>query len=140
MNYRVYDNEEKCWIKDNVYLNPDGELFLIKKSLFGTVKTPLLLDAERYTYHKDIGLKDRDGKEVYEGDYILARVDEDKTVIGLVVYAYELSSYIILCDESEEFFTLGIEVMDFIQIVGNVFDGYKEAVQNDKLSLQDSEE
>lgn len=139
MGYRVYDNEDKCWIKDNVYLNPDGDLFLIKQSLFGAVKTPLLLDVDRYTYHKDIGLQDRNGEEIYEGDYLLARVDEDKSVIGLVSFVNDLSAYVILCTDSDEFYTLGSEVCEFIEIVGNVFDGY-EVEENGEQTLQETEE
>lgn len=140
MEYRVYDNEKKCWIKDNIYLNPDGELFLIKQSLFGMVKVPLALDLERYVYHRAIDLWDKDVNLVYEGDYILAQVDENKSVIGMVAYAQELSSYVILCVDSDEFYTLGSEVAEYIQVIGNVFDGYEEVVQNGEQALRSSEE
>ena len=140
MEYRVYDNEKKCWIKDNIYFNPDGELYLIKQSLFGTVKVPLALDPERYVYHRAIDLWDKYGKLVYEGDYIRAQVDENKSVIGMVAYAQELSSYVILCVDSDEFYTLGSEVAEYIQVIGNVFDGYEEVVQNGEQALRSSEE
>ena len=140
MEYRVYDNEKKCWIKDNIYINSIGELFLIKQSLFGMVKVPLALDPERYVYHKAIDLWDKDGNLVYEGDYILAQVEENRSVIGVVAYAQELSSYVILCVDSDEFYTLGSEVAEYIQVIGNVFDGYKEVVQNGEQALRSSEE
>lgn len=124
MSFRVYDNERKEWIGKNIYLSPDGELFKIKQSLFGMVKVPLALDPERYIYHNDINLYDKDGILIYEGDYILARIGEDKEEIGLVAYAHELSSYVILCVDSDEFYTLGSEVTEYIEVVGNVFDGY----------------
>lgn len=134
MGFRVYDNEQKKWVKNNIYLSPDDELFLIKQSLFGMVKVPLALDSERYICHKDIGLLDRNNKEVFEGDYIKAvvgKVDEndenseDKIEIGLVAYAAELSAYIILCVDSDTFYTLGSEVTEYIEVIGNVFDGYE---------------
>lgn len=124
MAYRVYDNERKEWIRDNIYMNVDEDLFKIKQSLFGMTKIPL--DAERYIYHKDIGLYDKDSKLVFEGDYIRARVAEDKNVVGIVAYAYELSSYVILCVDSDEFYTLGSSVSAEIEIIGNVFDGYEK--------------
>ena len=124
--FRVYDNERKEWLKKNVYLSPDGELFLIKQSLFGMVKVPLALSPDRYIYHRDINLYDKDGVSVHEGDYIRANVAEDKSVVGLVAYAQELSAYVILCVNSDEFYTLGSETTEFIKIIGNVFDGYKE--------------
>lgn len=140
MEYRVYDNEKKCWIKDNIYLNPDGELFLIKQSLFGMVKVPLALDLERYVYHRAIDLWDKDENLVYEGDYIRAQVDENKSVIGMVAYAQDLSAYVILVESTQEFFTLGSETTEFIQVIGNVFDGYEEVVQNGEQALRSSEE
>ena len=140
MGYRVYDNEQKKWVKNNIYLNPDGELFLIKKSMFGMVKVPLALDANRYIYHKAIDLWDKNQKQVHEGDYIQAQVSEDRSVVGLVVFAVELSSYVILCVDSDEFYTLGNETTEFIEVIGNVFDGYKEEKRNDKQALSGTKE
>lgn len=132
MEYRVYDTELREWVKDDVYLRPDGSLFKIKQSLFGMVKMPLSLSADRYVYHKNIRLFDSKGKEIFEGDYIKAHVgkidenDEDKTEIGLVTFAEELSAYIILCVNSDVFYTLGTSVSSEIEVIGNVFDGYEK--------------
>ena len=122
MGFRVFDTEKKKWIKENVYMNLDGELFLIKQSLFGMTKVPL--DANRYINHNAIDLYDKNQNQVYEGDYVKARVADDRTVIGMVVFAYELSSYIILCTDLGEFFTLGSDISSEIEVIGNVFDGY----------------
>lgn len=138
--FRVYDTEKKVWLKDNIYLNSDGELYLIKQSLFGIVKVPLALSQDRYTYHKDINLYDKGETLVFEGDYIKAQVAEDKSVIGLVAYAHELSAYIILCVDSDEFYTLGSNVSSEIEVIGNVFDGYKEEKKDGKQALSGSEE
>lgn len=126
MAFRVYDTKTKKWLKDNIYLSPDDDLFLIKQSLFGMVKVPLVLHSDRYTYHRDIGLFDSDNVLIFEGDYIKAQVEENKAVIGIVAYARELSAYVILCVDSDEFYTLGSEICDLIEVIGNVFDGYTE--------------
>ena len=138
MTYRVYDNERKVWLKDNIYLNPDGELFRIKKLIFRMVKVLLALSQDRYVYHKSIDLWDKNGVLVYEGDYIRASVAENKEVIGLVCYAHELSSYVILVESTQEFFTLGSEVTEYIEVMGNVFDGYKEASNHDEQTLSET--
>lgn len=135
MAYRVFDNEQKRWVKKNIYLTPNDELFLIKQSLFGMVKIPLALDANRYIHHRDINLYDKNGVLVYEGDYIRARVAEDKEEVGLVSYARELSAYVILCVDSDTFYTLGSNVSSEIEVVGNVFDGYKEERKDGKQAL-----
>ena len=138
MGYRVYDNKHKKWVKEDICLKPDGELMLIKRSAFGSVKLTLL-SSSRYIYHRDINLYDKEGVLVYEGDYIKAHVDENKDVIGVVAYAHELSSYVILCVDSDEFYTLGSEVCEYIQVIGNVFDGYKEEKKDGKQALSRSE-
>ena len=134
--FRVYDNITNQWIKDNVYLNPDGDLFLIKKSIFGRTKKPALLDSDRYVWHQDIELYDKNNNMVYIGDYIKAQVEDNRSVIGLVTYAHEMSAYIILCDDNK-FYTLGSNVCELIEIIGNVFDGYEVDIEETE---EDSEE
>lgn len=128
--FRVYDNKRKEWVKDDIYLSSNDELFLIKKSLFGMVKTPL--DSDIYVWHKDIDLYDKNNVLVYEGDFIKAKVSDDKEVIGVVAYAFDLSSYVILCVDSDEFYTLGSQVSSLIEVVGNVFDGYNKVNEDDQ--------
>lgn len=134
MAFRVYDIKEKKWLKENIYLNPNNELFLIKKGLFGTTKIPL--DAERYVFHQDIYLYDKQNILVYEGDYIRARIVEGKEEIGLVAYAHELSGYVMLCVDNDTFYTLGSTTTEFIEVIGNVFDGYSEEKNDGKQTLQ----
>lgn len=136
--FRVFDTESHEWVNDNVYLNPNGELFLIKQSVFGWVKVPLELSQDRYVYHVDIGLYDKNDSLVYEGDYILAELAENRSVVGLVAYVHEISAYVILCDD-DMFYTLGSNVCDHIEIIGNVFDGY--VIDNyGESSLQEQQE
>lgn len=135
MAYRVFDTEKQQWVKDNIYINTDDEMFLIKQSLFGMVKVPLALDANRYICHRDINLYDKNGSLVYECDFIRARVAEDKEEIGLVNYAHELSAYIILCVDSDTFYTLGSNVSSEIEVIGNVFDGYEKVRRDGEQTL-----
>lgn len=121
MEYRVFDTEKGKWIRRYTYLSPEGILFIVRRSFWGWTKK---FAPESYICHKAIDLYDKNGEMVYEGDYIKAQVEENKAVIGLVVFAHELSAYIILCDD-DIFYTLGSEVAEHIQIIGNVFDGYE---------------
>ncbi len=138
MGYRVFDNKHKKWITEDICLRPDGELMMIKRSIFGTVKLTQL-SSSRYIYHRDINLYDKNGVLVHEGDYICARVAEDREEIGLVSYAHELSAYVILCVNSDVFYTLGSDVSSEIEVIGNVFDGYKEEKRDDKQALSTGE-
>ena len=120
--YRVFDNKKQKWVTKNIYLMPNNKLVKMIPSIFGCLKFELY--NERYVLHQDIGLNDSSNKLIFIGDYLKCKVSEDKIVYGLVCYAPELSSYIILCEETNEFYTLGNEVTEFIEVVGNVFDGY----------------
>ena len=124
MSYRVYDKKKRKFVTDNIYLTPDGELVESKKSLFGNKLT--FVDQNRYVYQKYIELNDKNDTPIYIGDYLEAKVSNDRTVRGMVTFAPELSSYIILCFDSEEYFTLGESVCDLISVVGNVFDDEKK--------------
>lgn len=124
MGFRVYDKKKNRWVKDSILLTPDCELIESKKSLFGNKLT--FVDENRYVYQKFIGLHDKNGTPIYIGDHLEAKVAEDRTVKGLVIFAEELSAYIILCFDSDEYFTLGTEICQYIEVIGNVFDKTKK--------------
>lgn len=123
MSFRVYDKKKKRFTTDNILLTQDGELVESKKSLFGNKLT--FVDQNRYVYQKYIELNDKNDTPIYMGDYVKAQVAEDKEIVGLVTFSTELSSYVILCFETEEYFTLGESVRHLIEVVGNVFDEKK---------------
>lgn len=120
---RVYDKYEKCWV-DNALLASNGDIYIFKNSLFG--KKLKLTSPERYIYHKDINLWDKDNNLIYEGDMVEATVSEDTTVTGMVAYARELAGYVILCSDCEKWYSLGSEVCQYVKVVGNVFDDVGE--------------
>lgn len=134
--FRVYDTEDKCWIRDGVYLatNPHNDLYIAKKNFFGIEKL-YLVSNDRYVIHKEIDLYDKNKISIYEGDYVKANVSDNREVVGMVAYAHELSAYVILCIKSDEYFTLGSDVCDLIEVIGNVFDGYKEEILDGQQAL-----
>lgn len=134
MEYRVYDTKKKKWVDNKTYLTPDGDLYVMNQSILGWTKLSELTQ-DRYIYHKSIYLSDKNGKQVFEGDIIKAQIDEEKEETGLVAFIHELSSYVMLCFDNDNFYTLGSEVCDRIEIVGNVFDGNQEVVQDGKRTL-----
>lgn len=120
--YRIYDIKRRQWI-DNVVKDAQDDLYKVKKGVFGDKLT--YLDPNDYVYHDAFNLYDKNNMQVFEGDYLRAEVDKDKLVIGLVAFVNDLSAYVILVESTQEFFTLGSETKEHIEIIGNVFDGYK---------------
>lgn len=133
MSYRVYDKKKKRWVKDDIYLTPDGELLQSTKSLFGNKLT--FVSQDRFVYQKAIELNDKNDVPIYIGDYLEAKVAEDKTICGMVTFANELSAYIILSFDTDEYFTLGTEVCEFIEVIGNVFDDFKKGKSHGQQTL-----
>lgn len=124
MSFRVYDKKKKKFITDNVYLTTDGELVESKKSLFGNKMT--FVDQNRYVYQRAIELGDKNNTPIYVGDYLKAQVAEGREIRGLVTYSEQLSSYVILNFEADEYYPLGESVREFIELDGNVFDDLKK--------------
>ena len=121
--HRVFDKKRRQWV-DNVVKDAQDDLYKVKKSIFGDKL--IYLDQEEYVCHNAFDLYDKNNIQVFEGDYLQAEVDKDKIVIGLVSFVNDLSAYVILVESTQEFFTLGSEVTEYIEIIGNVFDGYKK--------------
>lgn len=117
--YRVYNLISKEWVKDT-YLSQENELYLLKKNLFNIKLLPLSQDD--YIIHNYICLDDKNNVPVYEGDIIEACLTNDKKVLGIVTYAPELSSYVILCFNPDEFYVLGTDICQFIEVKGNIID------------------
>ena len=130
MSYRVFDKKKKKFVTDNIFLTPNGELVESKKSLFGNQMT--FVDGNRYVFQRAIELRDKNDIEIYVGDYLEAQVAEDKIIRGMVTFSQELSSYIILCFDTGEYFTLGESVCDLVTVVGNVFDDEKKGKKDGK--------
>lgn len=130
MSFRVYDKKKHKFVIDNIFLTPEGELVESKKSIWGNKMT--FVDGNRFVYQRYIGLEDKNGKSIYIGDTLEAQVAEDRIIKGVVTFAEELSAYIILCFDPDEYFTLGTEVVQYIEVVGNVFDDEKKGKKDGK--------
>lgn len=120
MEYRVFDKKRKRFVSEDVLMDTNGDLYKVGKTLFADKLT--LLHKNRYVFQKSIDLYDKNNNLIFVGDCLEAQVDENKIVRGIVTYAPELSSYIILVDDTSEYFLLGQSVSGLIKIIGNVFD------------------
>lgn len=121
MAYRVFDKKKKKFIEDNIFLASNSDLY--KSKWWGK---PTFLHEDRYVFQKAIELTDKNGVDIYVGDYLNAQVDDDRVVQGMVTFADELAAYVILCWDTSEFFTLGTDVCNLIEVIGNVFDEDKK--------------
>ena len=116
--YRVYDNKEKCWVKEGIYISPNNDLFISKKAMFGAEKLSLISN-QRYIFHRDIGLHDMNEALIFEGDICrIARLD----VIGFIDYYAEHASYYLFDYANSKYYVLDTDKCKEIEVIGNVLE------------------
>ena len=83
LEFRVWCKENNEWEKDLCFLNQDGNLFHIGKSV-----SLIPLRKENHIIQFYIGREDRNNKKIFEGDYILCYDRFHKNEIYEVWYKY----------------------------------------------------
>ena len=114
--YKVFNNKEKHWVKDNVYIAPNGDIFDLRKMPFGMVKMSKAKD-EKYTIYYSTDVFDMHGTRIYEGD--ICRLSESDTY-GVVAYAEQHASYYLFDEKNERYYPLNTAACQQIEVVGHV--------------------
>ncbi len=114
--YRVWNHKGKCWVRD-VYIAPNMDIVQTEpyKRKRDVVKTRLLPD-NRFTVHSSIGVNDKNGTLLFEGDIVKSSTN----MIGIITYASEKLAYIILDFKEHKYYPLNTERCGSIEVIGNV--------------------
>ena len=117
--YRVYDNKEKCWVRDDFFISPNGDMYVSDKRIFTKFSHKLMLVPEqRFIVHRYIGMKDSNGKRIFEGD--ICKI-ANRNVIGVIAYVPQHASYYLLDDKHLKYYPLYEHlIMEQVEVIGNV--------------------
>lgn len=122
--HRVYNKKDKTWLKDEIYISTMGDMFSSKKSFwnkFGLFKLQLISEHKNIVQNA-VGVRDKNGRIVFEGDICKCDVDDDKSILCVVGFAPERASYLFFDYEHSVFYPISNECSDRIEVVGNTFD------------------
>ncbi len=118
IRFRVWDKKEKKW-----FYGPKGEVNLFGETIIlGEFMRVSLEHLEECIPLQFTGIKDKNGKEIYEGDIIRYSIRSDNKVEdGEVFYDEEFAMF--LFNRQHEFnFMDWVVLRETIEVVGNIFE------------------
>jgi uncharacterized phage protein (TIGR01671 family) len=123
VKYKVWSKIYGKWLQDDytVYLDPDGEVYLIGENYsYGHMTSKRITDdveIARYT-----GLKDRNGKEIYEGDIL--QYEGSRKQAGKVIFETGMykALWIKNCPFGGNYESLLYKVAHTCEVIGNIYE------------------
>jgi uncharacterized phage protein (TIGR01671 family) len=118
IKFRVWDKANKCWLNyDDIFISQEGGVYEIEERTWAYQSYMHQENiAEKVEITQYTGLKDKNGKEIYERDIL----KDDGNFLWFV--SYKNGGFFIECLDLMANETLLCENEMFVEVVGNIYE------------------
>lgn len=127
IKFRVWDKDYKSF-REDFYIKANGSFFI--QDMYEN--EILSQRGSRYKIQQYTGLKDKNEKEIFEGDILsffgYGHYNEEEKLVGTVVFSDELIMYVIevkINNGSSQLYCLYKSDNKYYEIIGNIFENPK---------------
>ena len=120
IKFRCWDteNKEMLEVQELDYEDSYNGQPMIRTTMYSDY-----FDTEDMILMQYVGLKDKNGKEIYEGDIVKFRFKDDREefpdLIGYIEYQTTFTAFIIMSNQGS--FKIDITEIKFIEVIGNIY-------------------